>query len=97
MKAASEQVSEQVLKQFKETKGITDVQQALLEEKALNTKCHGVLLHAISALTAKLFIPPPCHCFYPLVLFMHQLFALSICTICLTLVISYPGYFALLL
>ena len=66
------------------------------EEKALNAKRQEVLLHAISSLTAKLSIPPPCHCFYPLVLYII-LFAPTVCTVCLTLVISYPGYFSLLL
>jgi len=38
---------------------IIEVKKTLIEEKALNTKCHGDLLSAISSLTAKFTSPPP--------------------------------------
>jgi len=38
---------------------LAKVKAALAEEKDLNAKCHEDLLHAISALTAKLPTPPP--------------------------------------
>jgi len=41
---------------------ITEVKQALTEEKALNAKRHVDLLNAISALTAKFASLPPLNC-----------------------------------
>jgi len=38
---------------------ISEVKEALAEEKALNAKRHEDLLSAFSALTAKLSFPPP--------------------------------------
>ena len=38
---------------------LAEVKAALAEEKDLNAKCHEDLLHAISALMAKLSTPPP--------------------------------------
>ena len=84
---------------------LSEVRTTLAAEKALNAKCHEDLL---SALPANLTRPPPSPCSLPCslhvstILFflspcLHQLFALFTCTVCLTLVILYPGYFALLL
>jgi len=84
---------------------LSEVKTTLATEKALNAKRHEDLL---SSFTANLTRPPPspyslpCSLHVsPLLFFLspclHHLYALFICTVCLTLVISYPGYFALLL
>jgi len=76
---------------------LSEVQTTLAVEQALNAKCHEDLL---SALTTNLTRPPPSPYYLPcslhvstLLFFLspclHQLFALSVCTVCLTLVISY--------
>jgi len=84
---------------------LSEVKATLAAEKALNAKRHEDLL---SVLTANLTRPPPSPCslscslhVFTLLFFLlpclHQLFALFVCTVCVTLVISYLGYFALLL
>ena len=84
---------------------LSEVKTTLATEKDLNAKHYEDLL---SAITTNLTHPPSSPCSVscslhvsPLLFFLspclHQLFKLFVCTVCLTLVISYPGYFALLL